>query len=140
MPHAGIDELRGHRTGRGGVVAGEKDLGGARDLPRVAADGGAVVVEHAALAADLLDADKGRAGDVPDVGVLRDDPEGPLAVAADQDRGVRALDRLGFADRTLELVVAPVEVEWASVHMRRMIVHDSASAATPSPGVTSGIP
>jgi hypothetical protein len=44
--------------------------------------------------------------------VFRDDPEGPLAIASDQDRRVRALDRLGFADRTLELVVAPVEVEW----------------------------
>jgi hypothetical protein len=78
---------------------GQEDLGRAGDLPRVAADGSAVVVEQAALATDLVDANKGWAGDVPDIGVLGDDPQGSLAVAADQDRGVRALDRLGLTDR-----------------------------------------
>jgi hypothetical protein len=119
VPRAGVDQLGqqfpgGGRPGVTGspgrrLLGGEEDLHGAGDLGRVASDGGAVVVEDGALAAEVRG---GEGGARPDVGVLGDDPKAvPFAARPDHDRRMRALDRLRLADRAAEPIAAPVEVE-----------------------------
>ena len=67
-----------------------RDEHGALDLGGVAAEGGAVIVEHAALVRDHL----GRAEGVPGVGPLRDQPQHDLlAAASDQHRDLAAHGR-----------------------------------------------
>src|SRR5205814_9051600 len=76
--HAGADEL-GERVDLRLLVGDEqRHVRGARDPFRVAADGGAMLVEDGALARGGLRP----APDVPAIRVLRDDPERDLLAAA----------------------------------------------------------
>jgi len=62
---AALGEAR--RAGRWWFLRGEEDLGGAGDLRRVAADGGAVVIEDGALAEEVR---SGEGGAGPDIRVI----------------------------------------------------------------------
>ena len=67
------------------------------DLPGIATDGGAVLVQDAHLVLEVLHIG---GHEVPDVGVLRHDAQGELlAAAADDERWIRLLDRLRLAAR-----------------------------------------
>jgi hypothetical protein len=80
VPCARVDQLAGGggpgEPGRAAgcwFLGGEEDLSGADDLGRVAADGGAVLVEDGALAAEVR---RGERGASLDVRVLGDYPQG----------------------------------------------------------------
>src|SRR5260370_11324220 len=93
----GGDVALGHRAGGGEIVGIDPDLHRALDLRRVAPNRAAVLVEHGVLVLETLDRP---AGEVPDVGVLRRDPEGELlAPAADDDGRVGLLYGLRLAAR-----------------------------------------
>src|SRR6266446_10684302 len=77
------------------------------DLRWIATDRGTCLLEHRSELGDLFGIS---AGDVPDVRVASDEPQGRGARGSDPDRRIRLLDRLRIGDRVLEVVVAAVEV------------------------------
>src|SRR5207302_4133908 len=84
------------------------DMARQRGLLRVAAGGGAVLVQHVPLAGELFD---GAADEVPMLGVAGGRAQRPaLAAAPHADRRVRALHRLGLTPGLLQRVVAAREV------------------------------
>ena len=90
------------------VVAGVADLHRAPDLGRIAADVGAVRVEDAREARDLV---RLAAGRIPDVRVLRDHAQRlALAATADPERRIRPLHRLRVRDRVAQRVARALEV------------------------------
>jgi hypothetical protein len=90
-----IDEL-GHEPARPSeVIRLGEQLHGAADGGRIASDRGTVHVQHPVEPPELRDRVIAVPGEVPDVGVFGNDPQrSPLALAADQDRGMWHLDRL----------------------------------------------
>jgi len=105
-PGTGLGKHRGNRRRRGGVTV-EGHVARQQDLCRVPPEVGTVLVKDVALVGELLD----RAAQ--EVSVLGEACCGTqralLAVAADTDRRVGPLDRLGVAASTRQLVEAPLE-------------------------------
>src|ERR1700736_4279967 len=99
-PSTKIDELAA-------VYAIPTKLEGAPDLGWIAAHGSAGLIEHRR---ELLDPVGVAAGDVPDIGVTRDQAQSCLARSTNPDRRVRPLDRLRIGDRVLQAVVPTFEV------------------------------
>jgi DNA-binding MarR family transcriptional regulator len=80
---ADLDHFTQHRPRRAGIGVGHDHLCRADDRRRVAADGGAVLVQDPAAPGELV---VRRFRHVPDVGVLGDHPQRPPAPVADEDR------------------------------------------------------
>src|SRR5580704_6585342 len=88
-------------------VTGVDDVAGQQNLGRVLADVGAVLVQHVLCAGELLD---GAADEVPVLSEARGCAQRALlAAAADAERRVRSLHRLGLAPGISQLVIAAAE-------------------------------
>src|ERR1700674_1825949 len=111
-----VDDLLGHTLcGVAGreleqlvpILAIPAELDRAPDLRRIATDGGARLFEHRR---ELLHAGGVAAGDVPHIGMPRDEPQRAWTGGPNPDRRMRLLDRFRIGDRIFETVVATVEV------------------------------
>src|SRR6266567_1057459 len=105
----GGDWLEAAQLGQhlGPILAVPEELKRAPDLRGIAPDGAARVLK---FADDVPHGLVVAAGDVPDVGMPRDQTQRGLARRPDPERWVRLLQRFRVEDRVLELVVAAVEV------------------------------
>src|SRR5258708_22472104 len=109
---AGGDRVGDRVRGDAGLVVGDWQVDRAGDRGGVASDLGAVLVEQCAAADSVVDV---AAWDVPQVGVLGDHAQERGGASANKDWRVGALDGFGVAERSGEVDVGAMEVEWLSV-------------------------
>lgn len=141
MVHADADEVGDGGAGGGGIVVRDDDLYGTGDLARIPSDVRTVRVQHPTTLGDERDAVVRRPGDVPDVGLLGDEPQQSSPPAADQQRRPGPLHRLGLVPRAPQPVITPLEVEGVVLRPHPAQDRDRfAEPGDPSPGGTRESP
>src|SRR3954468_3766517 len=108
VPEAGGDGLGDGASGGVGPLVADGEMDRAGDRLGVAPDLGAIPVKQRAALDAVVEV---ATGDVPHVGVLRDDAQQRGRAAADEHRRARPLNGLGIAERAFEPEVLAVDVE-----------------------------